>query len=300
MLIIMGTIPVKNAPLIQGYCTFQDGILSIGEKQLPLINGTSVVLASALTICKALNIEAPYAVVAGDIGDGSGSNHIYRFLQNSPLNFAPKNSNVTAISYLKPNILYAKEAIKNLKKHLNTLLIADSGAMYVAKAAGIACEFDLFTPDFGEMAFLADPEAVHPAYTRNYIFENANNVPKLIKEAYTNKNVARCLIVKGAIDYIVEDGNIVAQISKPCIPALEPIGGTGDSLMGIASVLVSLGHKVADASVLAAKTNRLMGELYAPNPSTKVWEMLNCIPKAIQLAGFVHENGHINKSNSNY
>jgi hypothetical protein len=286
MLIIIGTIPIKNAPLIQGFCCFHDGVLSIETADLPLINGTSVVLASAATVCKTLNIEAPYTLVAGDIGDGSGSNQIYRFLRDSPLNFASNTQrNVTAMSYLKPNVLYAKESIGALKKRLNTLLIADSGAMYVAKAAGIAHEFDLFTPDFGEMAYLADPEAMHPAYTRNYIFDNADNIPQLIEQAYKNQNAAKCFIVKGSVDYVVEEGKIVDQISEPCLPVLEPIGGTGDSLMGITAALTAAGYGIVEAAVLAAKTNRLMGELSKPSPATKVWEMLMHIPEALQLAG---------------
>jgi hypothetical protein len=287
MLIVIGTIPIKDAPLMQGSCQFDDEHLCIGDVELPLINGTSVVLASAATVCKTQKIDAPYALIAGDIGDGTGSNQIYRFIRDKSMNIATKNQqNITAMSYLKPNILYAKEAISTLKKRLNTQLIADSGAMYVAKAAGIAHEFDLFTPDFGEMAYLADPEAMHPAYTRNYIFDNANDVSQLITQAYQNQNAAKHLIVKGAVDYVVKDGKIVDQIAEPCLPVLEPIGGTGDSLMGILSALVMSGLNMVDAAVLAAKTNRFMGALSEPNPSMKVWEMLPNIPEALQLAFF--------------
>jgi len=36
--------------------------------------------------------------------------------------------------------------------------------------SGNAQSFDLFTPDAGELAFLADEEAPHPFYTRGFCF----------------------------------------------------------------------------------------------------------------------------------
>jgi len=45
-------------------------------------------------------------------------------------------------------------------------LIADAGFMYAAKMSGQASKYDLFTPDVGELAFLADEEAPHLFYTR--------------------------------------------------------------------------------------------------------------------------------------
>jgi hypothetical protein len=37
------------------------------------------------------------------------------------------------------------------------------------RRAAKAAQFDLFTPDVGELAFLADEEAPHPFYTRGFI-----------------------------------------------------------------------------------------------------------------------------------
>ena len=163
--------------------------------------------------------------------------------------------------------------------------------MYVAKAAGIAKEFDLFTPDLGEMAFLADPEAVHPAYVRNNLSENANDVDSLIKQAYEYSNASNFLLVKGAIDYVVDRATVVAKVVEPSVAALEPIGGTGDSLSGIVSSLIDSGLDIKHAAIIAAKTNRLMGKYSNPNPSTKVWEMLSNIPKALQEAKTVSTLG---------
>lgn len=293
MLTIIGTVPLKGMPLTSGLCRFSNGKLEAGDVELPLINGTSVMIAAAVTACASLGIENPHAVLAGDIGSGDGSNLIYCFLRDRPSSVRTSSElEVFALHYIKPNILYAKETVKGLKRNPNAILIADAGAMYVAKAAGIAKEFDLFTPDLGEMAFLADSDAVHPAYVRNYLFENTNDVPSLIKQAYENSNASKFLLVKGETDYIVDSGKTVAKVTKPCVSALEPIGGTGDTLAGIVSSLIASGLGVRQAAVLAAKTNRLMGEFSNPNPSAKVWEMLLNIPKALQAAKTTQEEPH--------
>jgi NAD(P)H-hydrate repair Nnr-like enzyme with NAD(P)H-hydrate dehydratase domain len=282
LLVIVGTVPLKELPLTEGFCEFENGKLDLDGLSLPLINGTSVVLAAASTVCTALGLGKPYALIAGDIGNGEGSNKIYRHLQGIGQKFFAKNSKtVVGMSYIKPNILYAKDGINALKR-LNATLIADAGAMYVAKASGLATKFDLFTPDLGELAFLSDPEAMHPAYVRNFIFNSTNDVPLLAKQAYMFANAASSLLVKGVVDYVVKDGKVVAEIAEPCIPALEPIGGTGDSLLGIVCGFVAAGFSVEQAAVMAAKVNRLIGAFSSPNPSTKVWEMLAYIPEAVR------------------
>ena len=285
MLTIIGTVPLKGVPLTSGPCQFRNGKLQAGNLELPLINGTSVMIAAAIAASNSLGIENPHAILAGDIGAGDGSNLIYRFLRDHPSSVhASSELEVFALHYIKPNILYAKEAIKSLKKNSNAILIGDAGAMYVAKAAGIAKEFDLFTPDPGEMAFLADPDAVHPAYVRNYLFESITDMPSLIKQTYENSNASKFLLVKGATDYIVNNGKIIEEVATPNVAALEAIGGTGDTLAGIVSSLIASGLDVGHAAVIAAKTNRLMGDFSNPNPSTKVWEMLPNIPRALQKA----------------
>jgi hypothetical protein len=277
-------------PLTADYCGYKDEKLEAGELELPLVNGTSVMIAAAAEVCTFLGMENPYAIIAGDIGAGDGSNQIYRFLRDSVNPAQASRKPVYAMHYIKPNILYAREAVRALKRRLNPILIADAGSMYVAKAAGIAREFDLFTPDPGEMAFLADSEALHPAYVRNYIFDSLSDIPKLIKQAYEYSNAPRVLLVKGPIDYIVDRGEIVEKVVEPCIPALEPIGGTGDTLSGIVSALIASGLDVAVAAVQAAKANRLMGSLCDPKPSTRVWEMIPRIPEALEALKITGRN----------
>lgn len=55
----------------------------------------------------------------------------------------------------------------------------------IAKATKTCKKFDLFTPDAGEMSFLADLDAGHPAYVKASLFEvDTSEVPKLIDQAY--------------------------------------------------------------------------------------------------------------------
>jgi len=48
----------------------------------------------------------------------------------------------------------------------------------------MAGNFDVFTPDATEMAFLADSNATHPAYIAKHFFDNdITQTPKLVKTA---------------------------------------------------------------------------------------------------------------------
>ena len=118
------------------------------------------------------------------------------------------------------------------------ILIADAGFMYVAKMSGLADQYDLFTPDVGELAFLADEEAPHPFYTRGFILHEDNLAPDLIKRAYAFDNAARYLLVKGKIDYIAAREGILAAVTEPDLEVLEPIGGTGDTITGLVAALI--------------------------------------------------------------
>ncbi|MEA2039117.1 MAG: hypothetical protein U9N82_04730 [Thermodesulfobacteriota bacterium] len=44
--------------------------------------------------------------------------------------------------------------------------------------------YDLFTPDVGELAFLADEAAPHPFYASGFILHQEKRIPDLIKRAY--------------------------------------------------------------------------------------------------------------------
>jgi len=63
---------------------------------------------------------------------------------------------------------------------------------------------------------------------------------------------------------------------------LEPIGGTGDTLTGLVSALAYAGYPLIEAAILAAKINRVAGEMADPDPATQVCEIIRHIPTALE------------------
>jgi NAD(P)H-hydrate repair Nnr-like enzyme with NAD(P)H-hydrate dehydratase domain len=156
--------------------------------------------------------------------------------------------------------------------------------MYVAKMSGFASSYDLFTPDIGELAFLADESAPHPFYTRGFLLKEEDRAEELIRRAYRYENAARHLLVKGKCDLVASSEGISARICEPCVENMEPIGGTGDSLTGIASALIYGGRAVSQAATVAAQANRLLGSLSSPTPASSVNDLLNYLPDALRRA----------------
>jgi len=142
--------------------------------------------------------------------------------------------------------------------------------------------YELFTPDAGELAFLADEEAPHPFYTRGFILHEENRIPDLITRAYEHGNAARYLLVKGRQDHVASREGIHAVIESPVDEALEAMGGTGDTLTGIVSTLIASGMETLKAAILAARINRLAGHYACPNPASQVMEMIAYIPRAME------------------
>jgi NAD(P)H-hydrate repair Nnr-like enzyme with NAD(P)H-hydrate dehydratase domain len=155
------------------------------------------------------------------------------------------------------------------------LMIADAGSMYAAKAAGLASHFDVFTPDAAEMAFLADPAATHPAYIARHLFDvDISQTPDLVAAAYRHKNAARVLLVKGAVDYVADGGDIVATVDEPDVPALEAVGGTGDTITGLVAAFVYAGLEPREAAIVAARSNRMAGKFAGATPATRVGQIV--------------------------
>ncbi len=281
MLTIMGTLPFDEMGLKTGKATFEGGSLKVEDFEVTPSLGTSVMVASACITCEALNLEPPYFVTAGDIGDGKRSKELYSYMA---ANLGTLDVTVLAMHYIMPDIPGMRDILDSLREtREGVTLIADAGAMYAAKAAGLAQEIDIFTPDAGEMAYLADPKATHPAYVEHLLFElDASEVVTLIKKAYETGNTPKILLVKGPIDYVVKEGEVVETINEPSISAMEAIGGTGDSLTGILSALIYGGYEKVDACIKAARINRIAGKLAQPDPSTSISHIIDKIPDALK------------------
>ncbi len=281
MMIIAGTIPDAQLPLVAGPVRRDGAKLAADGQSFPRIQGTGAMISAALATTEYLGIEAPFVVVAGDIGKGNGTKLIYRYLTQEITRLEP---DVLTLHYCQPFMNLLAQLVQEIDKmERRPTMIADAGAMYAAKAAGLAPRFDVFTPDPSEIAFLADPNATHPAYICRHLFDSGiEDVPEMIQTAYSNKSAASVLIVKGAIDYIASNGKIEATISEPDIPVLETIGGTGDTITGLTSAFIHSGVTPVEAGILAARTNRMAGKKVQPTPATRVYQIVDAIPEVLK------------------
>lgn len=284
MLGIVGTVPDEKFPLIFSSVNLKEDIYLELEKKEILIEierGTSALIASACKVLEFFKRERTQVYLVGDTGKGEGSRKLYSFLTED----LPKRSfKVLTFHYLLPEVDSCSKVIFTLEKlPFKPFLIADAGFMYAVKMTGYATFFDLFTPDPGELAFLADEMAPHPFYTRGFLLQEENQVERLIERAYRYKNIPKYLLVKGRLDYVVVEGKVIEVVGEPFVETLEAIGGTGDTLTGIVSALISCDFEPIKACLLASKINRLAGYLANPTPATSVKEIIPYIPQALEI-----------------
>jgi hypothetical protein len=280
MLAIVGTIPDDHFPLVSGESVLQNNKMHIQGHSFAINRGTPALIASSFKVLDFLKKPHPFAYLIGDTGLGDGSRQLYKFLTD---HIGTVDVTTMAFHYLQPDVDWCNRIMFAIEKMASRpVLIADAGFMYMAKMSGNAPLFDLFTPDAGELAFLADEDAPHPFYTRGFILHEENKVPDLIVRAYANNNAARYLLVKGARDYVADREKILATIDSPMVESMEAIGGTGDTLTGIVTALIAAGTEIKDAAIIAAKVNRLAGHYASPTPATQVLEIIEQIPRALR------------------
>jgi ADP-dependent NAD(P)H-hydrate dehydratase / NAD(P)H-hydrate epimerase len=274
MMLIVGTVPSKDLGVTIGEVKREGDFLLIDGHSIPCTQGTAAMISAAMVVTNYMGKDLPHALVAGDIGAGNGTRAMYKYLSE---NIAKINPDLLALHYCLPIMTVMRQLVEAINKMGHKpFMLADAGAMYAAKAAGLAEQFDMFTPDMSEMAFLADPFATHPAYVGKHLFDADNSqVPMMVEAAYKNHNAPKTLIVKGSTDYIAQDGKILATINEPNIPMLEPIGGTGDTITGMVSALIYCGLSPVDAAIAAAKVNRMSGQIGKVCPATKVRQLID-------------------------
>jgi len=281
-LMIVGTVPYEGFPLIHEECHFGRDRLKLGKESIPVLRGTTALLAAACLTSEILGLERPIALVAGDIGKGDGSRQVYAYLVK---NLANIREPIIVFHYLQPEVDWHNRILMQIDDLVDRpLLVADAGYMYVAKMSGFAGAYDLFTPDVGEMAFLADETAPHPFYTRGFLLQDENRIPELLRRAYEHENAARYLLVKGRKDVVACRDGIIGEVAEPCVEAMEPIGGTGDTLTGIVSALIESNMPIPDAALTGAHINRLLGSLTQPTPASSAASLLAALPRAIEIA----------------
>ncbi len=280
--LVVGTVPEESAGLMEGACTLSGDTLRVGLLELPVRRGTPALLAACCAATVALGIAPPQALLAGDAGRGHGSGRAYAHLSAHLPQLAPRG---LTFHYLFPDlaghdrVFLAAQALPR-----RPLLVADAGFMYAAKMSGQAREYDLFTPDAGELAFLADEMAPHPFYTRGFLLAEGEQAPALARRAWDSGGAARTLLIKGETDLVVHGGEVEREIPGPRTPAMEAIGGTGDTLTGMVTALLMAGRDMTSACATAALANRLLGQLAQPTPATQVAELMAHIPAALAQA----------------
>jgi hydroxymethylpyrimidine/phosphomethylpyrimidine kinase len=274
MMLIAGTVPIRDFPLTVGRVAAEGEDLVVDGRRIPCAQGTGAMISAALAAVDYLKLDAPQVVVAGDVGQGKGTREIYEYLIRKVGDISPQ---VMVLHYCLPIMALMRRLCESVQRcRRKALMIADAGSMYAAKAAGLAPSFDIFTPDASEMAFLADPDATHPAYIARHLFDaDIDQTPDLVAAAYEHRNAARLLLVKGAVDYVVDGGDIVATVAEPDVPALEAVGGTGDTITGLVSAFVYAGLEPHEAAIVAAKSNRMAGKFAQATPATRVRQVVD-------------------------
>jgi hypothetical protein len=274
MMLIAGTVPIRDFPLTIGRVAAEGEDLVVDGRRIPCAQGSGAMISAALAAVDYLKLEAPQVVVAGDIGQGKGSREIYEYLIQKVNDISPQ---VMVLHYCLPVMGLMRRLCESVQRCPHrVVMIADAGSMYAAKAAGLAPHFDVFTPDPSEMAFLADPDATHPAYIARHLFDaDVGRTLELVAAAYEHKNAARLLLVKGATDCVVDGGDIVASVDEPNVPALEAVGGTGDTITGLVSAFVYAGLAPHEAAIIAARSNRMAGKFAQATPATRVRQIIS-------------------------
>jgi len=284
-ILVAGTYPVACGNLLEGAASIDfDGRLRVSDDSLPSGPGVSALLAAACKTSELLGCDSPHALLAGDIGRGDGSAEIYARVAETARRLS---SDIVVFHYLKPVMSLMSIACEELLSNsASTLLIADAGGMYAAKAAGLARRFELMTPDVGEIGFLADPDISHPAYASPFhVGSQPFDPADLARQAWETGGSSNTLIVKGSTDHIVYRGNTVHVIGDPSVPALEAIGGTGDTLTGIACALIAAGYPSPDAGYMACVLNRQAGLLMQATPAMRAADLVQTLPEVIYRYG---------------
>ncbi len=279
--LLAGTLPDSTMPLEYGqYDCDGTHLLLPSGKRVSIVRGTAALAGATARLCRLWGLPLPQILLGGDEGKGNGSREVYACLETHLATIKPQG---ITFHYLFPDVdghnrvLMALQALQP-----SPLTVADAGFMYVAKMSGYASNYTIFTPDAGEMAFLADENAPHPFYTRGFLLGNESTLPALLSRAHSHGNSAQYVLLKGSSDYIAHAGEIRHCVHEPSVPAMECIGGTGDLITAFVTAFLMRGDAPEQACLHAAQLNRLLAAIAQPTPATQVGELLTALPEALQ------------------
>lgn len=290
MWLIAGTVPEEDFPLNYSSVWEQsrvegDNLVLPDGRSIPIARGTAALSATAILAAQTLGAQPPRLLLVGDTGKGDGSREAYKWLADNLGDVLKKLPDLKGITfhYFYPDSDWHNRVLMAVDElDPRPIVVADAGFMYVAKMSGYARSYDLFTPDLGELAFLADEKAPHPFYTRGFLLAEDKDMPVLFKRALEHANCPPNMIVKGSADYIICDDKLVATVSEPSVAAMESIGGTGDVVTGLATAWLASGEPICKSALYAARAARLLAADCNPNPATQVAELIAHIPQTIE------------------
>lgn len=295
--LICGTVPEADFPLCMGRWRVDGEMLvpvdaaavdgsSSDIPAVPVRRGTPALAASTILAAQALDMEAPLVLLAGDCGDSRGSTALYEFLAGWLVSPASRDLSGLTFHYLFPSVDGHNRILMALDERdaPKPVLMADAGFMYAAKMSGYAARWDVFTPDAGELAFLADEKAPHPFYTRGFLLAEGREAPELARLAHEHGDSARLLLVKGSTDRVVREGEVIGSVDSPCLPFMEPIGGTGDLVTGLLTAYAMTGMELEQACLKAAQASRYVGEAGQPTPATSIAELMPFVGQGVLRA----------------
>jgi hypothetical protein len=276
LIVLVGTVPCQTG-VYSGIAAGSDDYLSVGGRQFPVERGTAAMVGACAAVCRYYGQPPPVCILGGDVADGKGTDLMFREVGVSLVGYAP---DVITLHYLFPRVAHAGPFLAALDAlPRKPELIADAGGMYLLKAARMGSLVDVFTPDRAELAFLADEFAPHPLYVRRTATAE-DDVEAMVRAAYSHRNAAKTLVVKGPVDYVYRRAVLVGTCEQPVVPAMEAIGGTGDTITGILSALRD--RKVVDAELMALTVNRRIGRRLGCTPATQIREFIREIPAALE------------------
>jgi hypothetical protein len=73
MMLIAGTVPMRDFPLTIGRGVVEGEDLIVEGCRIPCAQGTGAMISAALAAIDYLKLEAPQVLVAGDVGQGNGA-----------------------------------------------------------------------------------------------------------------------------------------------------------------------------------------------------------------------------------
>jgi len=113
MMLIAGTVPIKDMPLTMGKIALDGDFLLVDGKRIPCTQGTGAMVSAALATTSYLGLDAPHALLVGDIGEGKGSRELYQYLIDHVAEFSP---DVLALHYWLPDMSQTRQLCAAIEK----------------------------------------------------------------------------------------------------------------------------------------------------------------------------------------